>query len=371
MTCETLIIDLYSNNYRYLIVKYKMSIPIIRTPISCFEKIPLPGWVFGRPTYFTSQLFGSSIQMAYWIVEPHKGDNTTKETILLTHGQPTWSYLNRRLVQPLVNEGHRVVMFDQVGFGWSDKPIDIKDYTYQRHVAWNEDLLINHLNLDNVTAVFQDWGGLIGLRVAARNPSRFSRLVLANTILPTSCTDFEGINYISKGFYDWKAFSYDKKLAKPDQIGKLLGRGASGPSVDGGRLSTDEMNAYQAPFPDERFMSGVLSFPELVPTPTTDPTGRPQYEGGEENRAAWSIFMQWNKPVLLAFAPEDPVLGSAHCIWTEKCPACRSSKNIDMIGGGHFVQDGCGHQLSKEIMNFVNDNPVSDDLKTRYVISKG
>ena len=335
-----------------------MSIPIIRTPLTCFEKIPLPGWKFGKPMYFTSRLFDASIQMAYWIIEPKRRSQTAKETILLTHGQPTWSYLNRRLVQPLVDEGHRVIMFDQVGFGWSDKPINIHDYTYERHVAWNEDLLHNHLDLNNVTAVFQDWGGLIGLRVAARSANRFSRLVLANTMLPTGNVDFEGPDYVSKGFYDWKAFSYDKKLLKPGQIGKLLGRGASGPSAEGGKLSQDEMNAYQAPFPDERYMAGVLSFPELVPTPPHDPTGRPQSEGCEQNRAAWEVYMQWNKPILLAFALEDRVLGQAHYIWKEKCPACLNTNNIEMVGGGHFLQDGCGHQLSNEIIKFIKENPV-------------
>ena len=174
-----------------------MSIPIIRTPVACFENIPLPGWSFGKPMYFTSKLFDASIRIAYWIVDP-QGEKP-KETILLTHGQPTWSYLNRRLVRPLVNQGHRVIMFDQVGFGWSDKPTQKHDYTYERHVAWNEDLLCNHLNLNNLTAVFQDWGGLIGLRVTARNANRFSRLVLANTILPTGDIDFEGTDYVSKG----------------------------------------------------------------------------------------------------------------------------------------------------------------------------
>ena len=344
-----------------------MSIPIIRTPLACFEKIPLPGWTFGKPMYFTSKLFNSSIRIAYWIVDPQGKE--PKETILLTHGQPTWSYLNRRLVQPLVNEGHRVIMFDQVGFGWSDKPTQTCDYTYERHVAWNEDLLCNHLNLHNLTAVFQDWGGLIGLRVTARNANRFSRLVLANTMLPTGDVEFEGPDYVSKGFYDWKRFAFGKTLKKPGKIGELISRGASGPSVEGGKLSSNEMNAYQAPFPDEQYMAGVSIFPELVPTPSQDPTGRPQCEGREQNRAAWAVYMQWNKPILLAFCTGDPVLGNSHYIWQEKCPACLNNKNVEMVGGGHFLQDGCDEQLADEINKLIRENPVSGDLKSKYVTS--
>lgn len=344
-----------------------MAIPLIRTPLAAFEKIPLPGWRFGKPLYFTSKLFDASIRIAYWIVEPQGQE--PKETILLTHGQPTWSYLNRRLVQPLVDEGHRVVMFDQVGFGWSDKPTKSNDYTYDRHVAWNEDLICNHLNLNNLTALYQDWGGLIGLRVTARNANRFSRLVLSNTILPTGDVEFEGRDYVSKGFYNWKKFSFGKTLMKPGKIGELIARGASGPSVQGGKLSPDEMNAYQAPFPDEQYMAGVSMFPELVPTPSLDPTGRPQAVGRELNRTAWSVYMQWNKPILLAFCTDDPVLGNGHRIWKEKCPACMNNENVNMIGGGHFVQDGCGHQLANEINKFVRENPVSHELKGNYVIS--
>lgn len=346
-----------------------MAIQCIRTPLSCFEKIALPGWQFGKPDYYTSKLFNSSIRIAYWIVDP-KTEHGPKETVLLTHGQPTWSYLNRRLVQPLVDEGHRVVMFDQVGFGWSDKPVKTCDYTYERHVAWNEDLICNHLNLKNVTSVFQDWGGLIGLRMVARNANRFSRLVLANTILPTANAEFEGVDYVSKAFYDWKKYSYGKNLMKPGKVGELMGRGAAGPSSEGGKLSQDEMNAYQAPFPDEQHMAGVYAFPELVPTPAHDPTGRPQSEGGEQNRAAWGVFMQWNKPTLLAFAPGDQILGHGYRMWQEKCPACINKNNIDMIGGGHFLQDGCGNQLVQELIKFIKENPVSNDMQRDYVIPK-
>lgn len=172
---------------------------VLRTPAARFRN--LPGWHFGRPAYFTSQQRFGDVRMAYWDLEPEAAH--TGETVLLTHGNPTWSYLNRRLVRPLLERGHRVVLFDQVGCGQSDKPADVSDYTYDRHVMWNEDLLCNHLNLSNVTALMQDWGGLIGLRVAANHPARFDRLVISNTILPTCDVSFEGEAYVGQGFYDW------------------------------------------------------------------------------------------------------------------------------------------------------------------------
>lgn len=106
-------------------------------------------------------------------------------------------------------------------------------------------------------------------------------------------------------------------------------------------------------------MAGVFEFPELVPTPPHDPTGRPQPVGGDTNRALWSVFENWTKPILLAFAPGDVVLGQSYTMWQEKCPACKGLQNVDMLGGGHFLQDGCGEQLSAEITSFMANNPAN------------
>lgn len=257
------------------------------------------------------------------------------------------------MIDPLLAMGYRVVLFDQVGFGWSDKPACEADYSYARHVAWNEDLLINHLSLSNITAVLQDWGGILGLRVAARNPDRFVRLVLSNTVFPTSDPSFEGDDYISRGFFGWKDFVHRGGLKGGMAIGKLLAR-AVGPNVT---LTEEEMSAYQAPFPSERYLAGVQSFPELVPTPPSDPTGRPQPIGGEENRALWRVFEQWHKPVLLAFGDSDPVLGGAHTLWERKCPGTLGQPHLTLKGAGHFSQDGGGEQLVKAVVAFVQSNP--------------
>ena len=321
-----------------------------RTPKSAFTNVMNSGWRWGEPEYFSSKLYGADVGMAFWDL----GSRNAKETILLTHGEPSWSYLYRRMIDPLLAEGYRVVLFDQVGFGWSDKPTETTDYSYERHVAWNEDLLFNHLDLTNQTAVFQDWGGLIGLRVAARSPQRFSRLVLTNTVFPTCDTKYEGGEYISQGFYSWKDYAYHGGLKGENKVGQMMGRAAQGPACGpDGKLTAEEMAAYQAPFPDDTFMAEAHVFPELVPTPASDPTGRPQPVGGDANRALWSVYEQWAKPVLLAFSDSDPVLGNSDYIWREKCPGTKGQPHIT-VKGGHFSQDGGGEELVSALIQFVN-----------------
>jgi len=235
------------------------------------------------------------------------------------------------------------------------------DYTYERHVGWNEDLLWNHLDLKNITIVLQDWGGIQGLRVAARSPNRFSRLLLTNTVFPTCDVDFEGQNYITKGFYAWKDFVHSGGLKGPNKVGKLLRRAARGPSCGpSGKISKEEEASYQAPFPHESYLAGVIQYPELVPTPPHDPTGRPQPIGGDTNRALWPVFENWTKPVLLAFSDADPVLGGAAYLFKNKCPGTKNQPHITLEDAGHFSQDGGGHQLVEALINFVETRPVNN-----------
>mmetsp|Transcript_15083 Transcript_15083/g.18282 ORF Transcript_15083/g.18282 Transcript_15083/m.18282 type:complete len:344 (+) Transcript_15083:1908-2939(+) len=337
----------------------KKILNVLRTPEEVLVQSFQKGWKWGKPSYFVSKLFASEVRIAYWDIGP----KDAKETLLLTHGEPSWSFLYRRMIDPLLHKGYRVVLFDQVGFGWSDKPAEATDYTYERHVAWNEDLLWNHLELKKLTAVLQDWGGLIGLRVAARSPHRYERLVLTNTVLPTCDKSYEGESYISQGFYSWKDFVHNGGLNKPGAVGKLMSRSAKGPSCGpSGELSLDDIEGYQLPFPDDRYLAGVKQFPELVPTPPDDPTGRAQPEGGEVNRAMWNVFEAWNKPVLLAFSDSDPVLGSSGYIWEDKCPGTKNQPHVTLNGAGHFSQDGGAEQLLQAIFKFIPGNKNQSNL---------
>ncbi len=328
---------------------------VLRTPDACFDNLPL--WDY-EPQYFTSTLYGLEVRIAYYDL----GEKGAEETILLTHGMSAWSYLNRRMIPPLVSAGHRVILFDQVGCGRSDKPSREEDYTYERHIGWNIDLLINHLRLKGVTAVLEDWGGLIGLRVVAAHPSAFRRLVINNTMLPT-CDD--SFFKVSPGFYCWKTFAFRTGLK--DDIwmeerggrwpGQIMAQKAVGPSNP--KMSPAERAAYDAPYPDDTYKTGARMFPELVPTPSTDPTGRPMMAEAENNAAAWGVFQKFTKPVLLAFSDEDTVMAGGDAIWREHCPGTKhlGVEHVTINGVGHFLQDGGADQLVGAITALIRNTP--------------
>ncbi len=331
----------------------KMS--VLHTPDACFDNLPL--WDY-EPQYFTSTLYGLEVRIAYYDL----GEKGAEETILLTHGMSAWSYLYRRMIPPFVSEGHRVILFDQVGCGRSDKPSREEDYTYERHIGWNIDLLINHLRLKGVTVVLQDWGGLIGARVVAAHPGAFRRLVIANTMLPT-CDD--SFFKVSPGFYSWKTFAFRTGLK--DDIwmeerggrwpGQIMAQKAVGPSNP--KMDLAERAAYDAPYPDDTYKAGARMLPELVPTPPTDPTGRPMMVESENNAAAWSVFQKFTKPVLLAFSDEDTVMAGGDAIWLKHCPGTKHPgvEHITINGVGHFLQDGGADQLLGAIAALISATP--------------
>ena len=328
---------------------------VYRTPDKYFQNLPL--WNY-EPKYFTSTLYNLKVRIAYYDL----GKKRSKETILLTHGMSTWSYLYRRMIPSLISMGHRVILFDQVGCGRSDKPLKEKDYSYERHIGWNIDLLINYLSLKDVTEVLKAWGGLIGLGVVAAHPGSFRRLVIANTMLPT-CDD--AFFKVSNAFYTWKTFAFrtglkDKIWNKerggrwPSQILKQKGIGPSNPKMD-----SKESEAYDAPYPTETSKAGARIFPELVPTPSNDPTGRPNFKEAENNVAAWSVFQKFTKPVLLAFSDEDTVMAGGDAIWLAHCPGTKHKgvEHVTINGVGHFLQDGGSEQMVKAIDNFITATP--------------
>ena len=328
---------------------------VLRTPDSCFDNLPL--WNY-EPQYFMSRLYGLDVRMAYYDL----GDKRSEETILLTHGMSAWSYLNRRMIPPLLDAGYRVILFDQVGCGRSDKPVREEDYTYERHIGWNIDLLINHLHIKNVTVVLQDWGGLIGTRVVAAHPGAFRRLVISNTMLPTSDDSFFKV---SSGFYSWKTFAFRTGLKDDIWIkerggrwpGQILAQKAVGPSNP--NMDPAEMAAYDAPYPDDTYKAGARMFPELVSTPSTDPTNRPAMAEAENNAAAWGVFQKFTKPVLLAFSDEDTVMAGGDAIWREHCPGTKHPgvEHVTINGVGQFLQDGGAEQLLEAIVDLISATP--------------
>jgi haloalkane dehalogenase len=250
--------------------------------------------------------------------------------LLLMHGEPSWSFLYRKMIPILVAAGHRVVAPDLVGFGRSDKPAAGADYTYQRHVDWMTGLLTT-LDLREATLFGQDWGGLIGLRMAAENEARFARIIAANTFLPT------GDIPPGRAFLRWQRMSQEM----PDfRAGDIVKGGCAS------ELSDAVIAAYNAPFPDERYLAGARVFPLLVPTSPDDPAA-------PANRAAWDVLRRWRKPFLCAFSDRDPITRGGDRYFQEAVPGAQGQPHTTISGAGHFLQEDRGEDLAQVIVGFL------------------
>ena len=253
--------------------------------------------------------------------------------VLLVHGEPSWSYLYRHMVPILVNAGHRVVVPDLVGFGRSDKPTRQTDYSYARHVAWLSELVFDHLDLRDATFFGQDWGGLLGLRLVAAEPDRFTRVVIGNSGLPT------GHGPASEAFLRWQRFSQTTPVFP---VGDLVGRACTT------ELSAAVVAAYDAPFPDDTFKAGARIFPSFVPTNPDDPETAP-------NQAAWRVLEAFQKPFLCAFSDSDPVTAGGDAPFLAKVPGARGRQHPTIVGAGHFLQEDAGPELAAVLRDFISD----------------
>ena len=251
--------------------------------------------------------------------------------IVLMHGEPTWSYLYRKMIPPLVAAGHRVLAPDLVGFGRSDKPSRRADYTYARHVAWMTAWL-EQVDARRATLFGQDWGGLIGLRLVAAAPDRFDRVVASNTYLPT------GDQRVGRAFHIWRLFS---QWVPRLPVGRIVASGC----VRG--LSQAARDAYDAPFPRERYKAGARQFPALVPVRPDDPES-------QANRRAWQVLSEWQKPFLTAFASRDPITRGADRRLQENIPGASGQPHTTIHKAGHFIQEDAGEELAGVIAAFVS-----------------
>ncbi len=255
--------------------------------------------------------------------------------VLLMHGEPSWSYLYRHMIPVLVSAGHRCVAPDLVGFGRSDKPADRSDYTYARHVEWMRRALFDELDLRGITFFGQDWGGLVGLRLVAEQPDRFSRVVIGNTGLPT------GDGWATDAFLAWQKFSQEVPVFP---VGRI---------VDGGSLSTlppEVVAAYDAPFPDDTYLAGARQFPMLVPTSSDDPAAA-------DNRAAWEVLRRFDRPFLSAFSDGDKITGGGEAVFLREVPGTKEQPHTTIAGGGHFLQEDRGPELARVIADFIDATP--------------
>lgn len=275
--------------------------------------------------YEPSYVDVDGLRMAYIEVGPSTGP-----VILLLHGEPTWGYLYRRMIPPLVEAGFRCVAPDLIGFGRSDKPVDRSVYTYAQHVAWMKEFL-DSIELPAATLFAQDWGGLIGLRVAAEDPHRFESIAIGNTGLPVG-------ESLGEGFDAWLHASQNMEFM---DVGRMLQR-----ATQARELTDSEMDAYRAPFPGEAYMAGARHFPTLVPITA-------EHGGVAENLAAWEVLEQWHKPFLTLWCPGDPVLGHLHHEFIERVPGAAGQPHQEFTPGGHFVQDDRGEDIAVALIEWL------------------
>ena len=255
--------------------------------------------------------------------------------VLLMHGEPTWSFLYRKMIPVLLAAGHRVIAPDLAGFGRSDKPVRKADYSYQNHVLWMCAWMQAN-DLKRITLFCQDWGSLVGLRMAAQFPERFDRIVLANGGLPT------GTGPVPPAFKIWRAFA---RYSPWFPIGRIVKAGcALG-------LGPEEVAAYDAPFPTRRHRIAARLFPGFVPTTPDDPERA-------NNELAWEVFKQWDKPFLTLFSNRDPVTRGGHRIWQKLVPGAQGQPHAVTRGAGHFLQEDKGEEVAEAINAFIRATPA-------------
>jgi len=291
---------------------------ILRTPEEQFSD--LPGYSF-EPHYVEVD----GLRIHYVDEGPRDA-----EPVLMMHGEPSWSYLYRKMLPVITAAGYRAIAPDLVGFGRSDKPAQREHYTYQRHVDWMKGVL-EALDLKGITLVGQDWGGLIGLRLAAEHEGRFARIVAANTGLPT------GDITMGEAFLRWQRYSQSVPVFHAGGI------------VKGGcvsELAPEVIAAYDAPFPDDSYKAGARQFPLLVPTTPDDPAAVP-------NRKAWEVLSHWEKPFLTAFSDSDPVTRGADRLFRQVIPGAKDQPHTTIVGAGHFLQEDKGEELARVVVDFI------------------
>ena len=325
----------------------------VRTPDARFEN--LPGYPFAPQYSEVPDGEGGTLRIHHLDEGPRDG-----EIILCLHGQPSWSYLYRKMIPVFTAAGFRVIAPDLVGFGRSDKPTERSDYTYANHVAWMSAWL-EGLDLQGVNLFCQDWGGLIGLRLVAAYPERFARVVAANTGLPDGgglpkeaakpmwdlyetvpvvpASDL-GKHFASQegppGFFFWRKYCAES----PEfSVGDVM-------QFTGGDMEDSIRAAYEAPFPDATFVAGARQFPSLVPIFPDDPEI-------PANQAAWEVLAKFDRPFMTSFSDGDPVTAGMHTVLQDRVAGAKGVEHVTIRGAGHFLQEDKGEDCANAMIEFI------------------
>ena len=293
---------------------------VLRTPDERFAD--LPGWPYA-PSYAATS---DGLRMAYV-------DEGSGPTVLLLHGEPSWGYLYRHVLPVLVDAGFRCVVPDLVGFGRSDKPAAVEDFTYARHVEWLRSVLFDALDLTDVTLVCQDWGGLLGLRLVAEHPERFARVCAANTGLPDGTRRMPDV---------WQRFRDFVVRTEDLPVGFLVASGCVEP------LAPEVQAAYDAPFPDASYKAGPRAFPDLIPQDADDPAT-------PDNQRAWEVLLAFDRPVLCAFSDQDPITAGGDRALL-RIPGAAGQPHTTITGAGHFLQEDRGPELARVVADWARSS---------------
>lgn len=298
---------------------------VLRTPDACFDVItaalPAPRYVDLRAPADD----GPALRMAYVDEGPRDAP-----LVLMLHGEPTWSFLYRAIIERVVHAGLRAVAPDLIGFGRSDKPAAMTDYTYQRHVDWVRSFLEQVRAGARVHLVCQDWGGLIGLRLVAEHPDWFASVVAMNTTLPTGTR-------VPESFLAWREES--QTMAHFDVGGIVSGLCAR-------PLSAEVRAAYDAPFPDDRYKAGARIFPALMPIAPDEPSAL-------ANKAAWEALGHFERPFLTLFGDSDPMTRGNERVFQKRIPGAAGQPHAVLPGVAHFIQEDAGDDVGRRIASFI------------------
>jgi len=302
----------------------------LRTPEDRFAD--LPDFPF-EPRYFSlaDARFGR-LRMHYIDEGPRDAP-----VVLMLHGEPTWSFLYRKVIRQVSQAGYRAVAPDHIGFGRSDKLMNRADYSYQAYVDWLRQFVLG-LDLQRITVLCQDWGGPIGLRVLSELPERFDAVIAANTLLPNCEPPPRGVaDWPGRQIAEWVAVT---AAADDLPVGEIVA-GASHVRPEARVLA-----AYDAPFPDASYKAAVLEFPSLIPIAGTMP-------GVAENRRVWDLLEGFEKPFMTAFSDHDPSTRAWEAVFQGRVPGARGQPHRQIPGAGHFLQEEQGEALAAAVLDFL------------------
>jgi len=309
---------------------------VLRTPDECFRD--LPGFDFAPHYHRLNDARFGELRMHYVDEGPRDAP-----VVLMLHGEPSWSFLYRKMIGPVAAAGYRAIAPDHIGFGRSDKLARRSDYSYQNFVDWLSDWVLA-LDLRHITLVCQDWGGPIGLRLLSAMPERFDGVLATNTLLPTCEAPPLGIaEWPGEIVANWVASSAQ---AQDLPIAEII----AGTCV--ARPEPAVLRAYDAPFPDASYKAAALEFPSLIPI-------REELPGVLENRAAWRVLENFSKPFLTAFSDSDPSTKAWERVFRERVPGARKQPHTQIGAAGHFVQEEKGEVLAQVLLDWLAQNRAS------------